>query len=113
LLREPKSEQNRNLSVVRIDIVGGMYVRQAIQKSKIIGHAESGRSEFGPKEARLDKEKTPELASMGEASRKSEKKQKGQGSIITASSAPRNRGVKSRSHLQDAATTAKMFPFPS
>jgi hypothetical protein len=58
-----------------------MYVRQAIQKSKIIGHAESGRSEFGPKEARLEKEKTPELARMGEASRKSEKKHKGQGSI--------------------------------
>jgi hypothetical protein len=56
-----------------------MYVRQAIQKSKIIGHAESGRSEFGPKEARLEKEKAPELASMGEASRKSEKKTKGTG----------------------------------
>ena len=50
LLREPKSEQNRNICVVRIDIVEVMYVRQAIfRKSKIIGRTEARRSEFGPK----------------------------------------------------------------
>jgi len=79
LLREPKSEQNRNLALlVLILLEEYMSGKPRRAKSSDIKSSDMQRRDeanLGQKETRLEKKKASELSSMSEKSRKSEKKQ--------------------------------------